>query len=320
MRTIHIIILTAAVVFAVPFFGCSTAVDVSVNSSGGKSAANTITMNQAASGADASENNTVTAGATNGTSVTGYFSTYTASDVTWDTLVWSDEFEGTTIKTNNWCFDTGAGGWGNNELETYTTDNAVVHGGVLDITADSSLRSARIKSKGLKTFKYGKIEARIKSSQGTGSWPAFWMLGTSSDNWPYQGEMDIMEHVNSDTFTYQTCHWNTNGISTSTTYSHGSWGQTTNNNYWNNIASINVAEWHVYAIEWTSTLIKFYVDGTEVMEMSIGDSSSGTDAFNYPFYIIFNFAMGGQFPGIYNSSGFTGIPWHMYVDYVRVYQ
>ena len=318
MRTIHIIILTAAVVFAVPFFGCSTAVDVSANSSVGKSAANT--RNPAAFGADGSENNTVTAGATNGTSVTGSSSMYTASDTTWDTLVWSDEFEGAAIKTNNWCFDTGAGGWGNNELETYTTDNAVVHGGVLDITTDSSLRSARIKSRGLKTFKYGRIEARIKSSQGAGSWPAFWMLGTSSDNWPYQGEIDIMEHVNNDTFTYQTCHWNTNGINTGSAYSHASWGQTTNNNYWNNIASLNVAKWHVYAIEWTSTLIKFYVDNTEVMGMTIGDSSLGTDAFNYPFYIIFNFAMGGQFPSVYNRAGFTGIPWHMYVDYVRVYQ
>ncbi|HAH61320.1 MAG TPA: hypothetical protein DCL73_04405 [Treponema sp.] len=269
---------------------------------------------------DGSENDTVTDGATDGTSVTGSDLSYVASDTTWDTIVWSDEFEGTALKTANWTYDTGAGGWGNSELETYTTSNAAVHGGVLDITADSSLNSSRIKSSGLKTFQYGKIVARIKCSQGTGSWPAFWMLGTSSSSWPYQGEIDIMEHANSDTFTYQTCHWNSNGKSTSTTYSHASWGQTTNDNYWNDISSMDVTEWHTYAIEWTSSLIEFYVDDTKVMAMDIGSSSSGTDTFNYPFYIIFNFAMGGQFPNVYSSSSFTGVPWHMYVDYVRVYQ
>jgi beta-glucanase (GH16 family) len=271
-------------------------------------------------GDNSTDDDTVTDGATDGTSVTGSASSYMASDTTWDTLVWSDEFEGTSLKTVNWTYDTGAGGWGNSELETYTTGNAAVHGGVLDITADSSLNSARIKSSGLKTFKYGKIVARIKCSQGTGSWPAFWMLGTSSESWPYQGEIDIMEHVNSDAFTYQTCHWNSSGMDTGTTYSHASWGQTTNNNYWNDISSINVTEWHTYAIEWTSSIIEFYVDDTKVMAMNTGDSSTGTDTFNYPFYIIFNFAMGGQFPGIYSSSGFTNLPWHMYVDYVRVYQ
>ncbi len=269
-----------------------------------------------------SSDDTVTDGATDGTSVTGSATSYVASDTTWDTIVWSDEFEGTSLKTANWTYDTGTGsnGWGNSELETYTTSNAAVHGGVLDITADSSLNSSRIKSSGLKTFKYGKIVARIKSSQGTGSWPAFWMLGTSSDSWPYQGEIDIFEHANSDTFTYQTCHWNSSGKSTSTSYSHASWGQTTNDNYWNDISSLDVTEWHTYAIEWTSSIIEFYVDDTKVMAMDIGDSSNGTDTFNYPFYIIFNFAMGGQFPNVYSSSSFTNLPWHMYVDYVRVYQ
>jgi len=269
---------------------------------------------------DGTTNNTVTAGATNGTSVTGSASTYTATDTTWDTLVWSDEFEGSSLKTADWGYDTGSGGWGNSELETYTASNATVHGGVLDIAAKSDLTSARIKSRGLKSFKYGKIVARIKCSQGTGSWPAFWMLGTSSDSWPYQGEIDILEHANSDAYAYETSHWNSSGKSTGTAYNHASWGQTTNNNYWNTIQSLDVTAWHTYAIEWTSSLIEFYVDDTKVMACDIGDASSGLDAFNYPFYIIFNFAMGGAFPNVYNSSDFTGVPWHMYVDYVRVYQ
>jgi beta-glucanase (GH16 family) len=267
-----------------------------------------------------SSSSSLLSGATDGTSVTGTASTYTASDTTWDTLVWSDEFEGTSLKTADWSCETGAGGWGNSELETYAAANATVHEGVLDIEAKSDLTSARIVSRGLKTFKYGKIEARLRTTQGTGSWPAFWMLGTGASTWPYQGEIDIMEHANSDAFTYQTLHWNSSGMSTSTTYSHAQYGCQTNNNPYNNTASLDTTAWHTYSIEWTSTLITFYLDGTKVMAMDIGDSSKGTDAFNYPFYIIFNFAMGGQFPGVYDSASFTGVPWHMYVDYVRVYQ
>ena len=289
--------------------GIQAGTTVITASAGGVSAAKTVTVTSE-----------LLSGATNGTSLTGSAGTYTASDTTWDTLVWSDEFEGSSLKTADWGYDTGSGGWGNSELETYTASNATVHGGVLDIAAKSDLTSARIKSRGLKSFKYGKIVARIKCSQGTGSWPAFWMLGTSSDSWPYQGEIDILEHANSDAYAYETCHWNSSGKSTSTAYNHASWGQTTNNNYWNTIQSLDVTAWHTYAIEWTSSLIEFYVDDTKVMACDIGDASSGLDAFNYPFYIIFNFAMGGAFPNVYNSSDFTGVPWHMYVDYVRVYQ
>lgn len=286
-------------------------------STGGNDSGNT----SGSTATDGSENNTVTAGATNGTSMTGTSLTYTASDTTWDTLVWSDEFEGTGLKAANWVYETGAGGWGNSELETYTSGgNATVAGGVLDICAKGDLTSTRIKSAGLKTFKYGRIESRLKCDQGVGSWPAFWMLGTSSSQWPYQGEIDIMEHANSDAFTYQTCHWNSSGTSTSTNYNHASYGGTTNNNYYNKIDSMDISEWHTYAIEWTSSVITFFVDHTKVMEIGIGGSDNGLDTFNYPFYIIYNFAMGGQFTGIYNKSAFTNLPWHMYVDYVRVYQ
>jgi beta-glucanase (GH16 family) len=226
------------------------------------------------------------------------------------------------LKSENWVYDTGAGGWGNSELQTYTNGgNVSVSGGAMKIEARSDLTSTRIKSAGRKTFKYGKIESRIKCSQGVGSWPAFWMLGTGANyQWPYCGEIDIMEHANYDNFVYQTCHWNSNGSNTWTPYAHAYWGQTSNNNYWNVISNLDVSQWHTYGIEWTSSIIKFFVDGIQVMACDIGNASIGTDAFNNEFYFIYNFAMGGQFTGIYDRNQFSNMPWAMYVDYVRVYQ
>lgn len=288
----------------------------------GKKATTTITVTSTADNMENTDN-TVTAGATVGTSLTGTKSSFVATDTTWDTLVWSDEFEGTSLKTANWISETGNnGGWGNAELETYTASgNAIVKGNVLDIAAKSDLTSARLKSAGLKAFQYGRIEARIKCSQGTGSWPAFWMLGTSSSQWPYQGEIDILEHANNDVFTYQTCHWNGNGSDPATAFGHAYYGKKTNNNGFTDIPSLNVTAWHVYAIEWTSTAINFYVDDKKVMAMAVGGSAgTGLDAFNHPFYILLNFAMGGQFPGVTDAGQFAGLPWHMYVDYVRVFQ
>lgn len=237
------------------------------------------------------------------------------------TLAWSDEFNGTSLNSSNWVYDTGTGssGWGNNELEYYTnrTSNVSVSGGSLVITArkesynGSSYTSGRIKTQGLKTFKYGKIEARIKMPNGQGLWPAFWMLGTNitSVSWPGCGEIDIMEHVNSDSNVVGTAHWDNNG--------HASWGCTTQNNYWNNF-SVDVTQYHVYAVEWSSTAIKWYVDGTQYMELDTTNGTGGTEEFQKNFFIILNLAVGGNWPGNPNSA--TPFPSSMYVDYVRVYQ
>ncbi len=262
------------------------------------------------------------AGATDGKSVTGNGRYFIGSGKSYTNLVWSDEFEGNTLNRSNWTFDTGNNGWGNSELENYTDGaNVSVGNGVMTITADASLDSARLLSKGLKEFQYGKIEARLRTDQGTGSWPAFWMLGTGSNGiWPYCGEIDIMEHSNNDRFVFETCHWNGNGKNTGSGYNHASWGQTSDNNFWNVMDNLDVSQWHIYGIEWSATQIRFYVDGIQVMACDTGNAANGTDCFNAPFYILFNFAMGGQFTGIYNAGQFTNVPWHMYVDYVRCYQ
>ena len=100
-------------------------------------------------------------------------------------LIWSDEFDGTSVNTANWNFDIGGGGWGNNELEYYKAANAKVKNGILTITAKKKMiqgynyTSARMKTQDKFDFKYGKVEARIKLPMGQGLWPAFWMLGSN---------------------------------------------------------------------------------------------------------------------------------------------
>ncbi|MBK1813446.1 glycoside hydrolase family 16 protein [Clostridium sp. YIM B02505] len=240
--------------------------------------------------------------------------TTTAKAATASTLVWSDEFNGTSINTSNWAFDTGAGGWGNNELQYYTnrSENARVSNGNLVIEArkenygGAAYTSARLKTQGLKNWTYGRIEARMKLPQGQGLWPAFWMLGQnitqSGIGWPKCGEIDIMEHVNLESVIHGTIHWDTNG--------HAYYG--------NQSGNIDVTQYHTYSIQWDASSIKWFVDGVQFNEANIANNINGTEEFHKPFFIILNLAVGGTWPGNPNSS--TAFPAQMLVDYVRVYQ
>jgi beta-glucanase (GH16 family) len=236
-------------------------------------------------------------------------------------IAWADEFNGTALNTGNWVYDigTGSGGWGNNEQQYYTSrsQNIGVSAGQLRITAlkenygGMAWTSARIKTQGKKEFKYGRIEARMKMPNGTALWPALWMLGSNfaSAGWPYCGEIDIMEHVNSDATVYGTLHWDSGGYAT--------WGRPTNNNYWNNFG-VDVTQWHVYRIDWDASMIKWYVDGVQFMEANIANSVNSTEEFHKAFFFLINLAVGGQWPGYPNST--TPTSSSMYVDYLRVYQ
>lgn len=222
-------------------------------------------------------------------------------------LVWADEFDSTGINTNTWNFERGGGGWGNNEQEYYQSNNATVENGNLVITAkketvgSNNYTSSRMTTQGKKEFTYGKIEARMKIPVGQGLWPAFWMLGANinSVNWPACGETDIMEHINADSILYGTIHWDNNG--------HVQDGGNT---------AITPSGYHIYGIEWTDTNIRWYIDSTTYHTSPTTAGSS--DEFHKPFFILFNFAVGGNWPGqVIDNSLF---PAKMYVDYVRVYQ
>jgi beta-glucanase (GH16 family) len=238
------------------------------------------------------------------------FSWFRSEAQTWN-LVWSDEFDSGSINTSNWTYETGGSGWGNNELEYYTNrpENACIDNGNLLIIAKkesygaNSYTSARLKTQGLKSFTYGRIEARIKLPVGQGLWPAFWMLGNSISlaGWPKCGEIDIMEHINNVLQVNGTMHWDNNG--------HVQYGGTT---------SCDVTQYHVYSIEWDANSIKWLLDGNKYWEGNIANNINSTDEFHSPFFILLNFAVGGNWPG--NPNVTTPFPDTMYVDYVRVSQ
>lgn len=233
----------------------------------------------------------------------------------WNT-VWHDEFDGAELDRSNWTFDIGGNGWGNAEWEAYTDkpENVRVEDGILIITAieDPSLpagrpySSARIKTQGLHSWKYGRIEASIKLPYGQGIWPAFWMLGDNNKGWPAGGEIDILEFIGKEPNTiHATVH--------APGYSGGS-GVTT---------SFDVPEgtlkndFHVYAIEWKENEIRWFFDDQEYFKLTPADVPAEW-IFDHEFFIIMNLAVGGRWPGYPDDT--TIFPQQMLVDYVRVYQ
>jgi beta-glucanase (GH16 family) len=234
-------------------------------------------------------------------------------------LVWSDEFNATELDKRNWTFDLGGGGWGNNELEKYTSErtNVFVANGELVIQAVKSgtnYTSARLKTQGLRSWTYGKIAARMKLPSGAGIWPAFWLLGNSitTIGWPKCGEVDIMELIGggaADGTIYGTMHWQENG-------SHLSKGS---GPYSLPKPQFFYQAYHVFEIEWSATNFVWKLDGAKYFTAPINPTTQpGTLAFQQPFFIILNLAVGGDWPGSPNSS--TVFPQQLRVDWVRVFQ
>jgi beta-glucanase (GH16 family) len=233
----------------------------------------------------------------------------------WGDPVWSDEFDGKTLDTSKWTYDTGGAGWGNNELEFYTDrpTNSYISQGCLVLEArkesfnNRSYTSARIKTQGLQSWTYGRIEARINIPGGQGVWPAFWMLGTniSTVGWPACGEIDIMEHVLPI------------GANTVRGSAHGPNFSAGNSVHGDATVASLTGEFHVYAVEWEPTEIRWYIDGRNYFSAT-PQSVKGTWVFDRPFFLIFNLAIGGGWPGAPDRT--TTFPARMLVDYVRVYQ
>jgi beta-glucanase (GH16 family) len=255
--------------------------------------------------------------------------TNASTDQSWK-LIWSDEFNapaGSPVDGAKWVFDIGGGGWGNDELQYYTngTPNASMDGnGNLVITAIKETlprkkrcwygrcqySSARIRTLG--TFKqaYGRFEARIKIPYGQGIWPAFWMLGKNVNKvgWPRCGEIDIMENIGREPSTiHGTIHGpgysGANGIGTGYDLPAGAFSD----------------DFHVFAVEWEPTAIRWYVDSSLYQTRTPADLPAGAAwVFDHPFFMLLNVAVGGSWPGNPDSS--TTFPQRAHVDYVRVYR
>jgi beta-glucanase (GH16 family) len=242
-------------------------------------------------------------------------------------LIWQDEFNGangSAIDSTKWTPEIGGWGWGNNELETYTSriDNAFHNNGALTIKAikehfvgsDNIPReytSARLISKNKFSATFGRFEARIKIPFGQGIWPAFWMLGNDIDSsgWPTCGELDIMENIGREP---ATIHGTIHGLG----YSGGN-GISSSYSLPNNQPFAD--SFHVFAVEWEPGVVRFYCDGILYATRTPADLPAGkTWAFDHPFFILMNLAVGGTWPG--NPDATTTFPQTMQVDYVRVYQ
>ena len=228
-----------------------------------------------------------------------------------DVLVWSDEFNGSgAINTNNWTYEIGGGGWGNQEVQSYTNslNNVYKENGILKIKvikeSNNTYTSGRIITKNKFDFKYGRVDIRAKLPTIAGTWPALWMLGANinSVSWPSCGEIDIMEQFEDKSYVQSTCHWQS---SSTTNYAPVSYGLPVDLN--------TPTEFHIYSLIWSEGSIKTLLDGNQFYAMN----TNSTMPFDASFFFIFNVAMGGTNGGTIDPNFTTDT---MEVDYIRVYQ
>ena len=234
-------------------------------------------------------------------------------------MVWGDEFTGSAIDPGKWGYDIGGGGWGNNELEYYTSspENSYINNGNLVIEAKKQSQggrdytSARMLTKNKQTFKYGRVDVRAKLPQGQGIWPAIWMLGADIDqnNWPKCGEIDMMELRGQEPNKFlTTMHFPTSSGA------HGYKGGPDQVLPTGNFSDA----FHTFSVVRSKDQMRFFLDGNLYYTFSPGDVNGGGYPFNNPFFMILNIAVGGDFLGNPNAS--TPFPQRMEVDYVRYYQ
>lgn len=233
-------------------------------------------------------------------------------------LIWSDEFDGTSLNLSNWVYEVGSGGWGNGELQYYQagSKNVEVGNGKLKITArhesvqGANYTSARIKTQGKQSFVFGRIDIRAKLPQGQGYWPALWMLGDkiSTVGWPACGEIDIMEYKGSiPNRVYGTPHWSDVGGGNS--YMTKEFNLTSGN---------FVDKFNVFSFIWVKDQMQWLVDDQLYFTFNAANVGKAAYPFNEPHFFIFNVAVGGNFGG--NPDVNTKFPQSMEVDFVRVFQ
>jgi beta-glucanase (GH16 family) len=232
-------------------------------------------------------------------------------------LVWQDEFEGTSLNPSNWTYEIGTGqsGWGNNELQYYTANNTSFVEGHLVITAKretlngSQFTSSRIVTLGKQNFQYGRVDIRAALPRGQGIWPALWMLGSnfSTVGWPASGEIDIMEMIGGsgrENTVHGTVHWENQG-------------QRANFGGFRTLPTSTFnGRFYVFSIIWDENSISWLINNSEFHR--IDTTPAELDEFRNEFFFIFNLAVGGNWPGSPDAT--TTFPQNLIVDYIRVFQ
>ena len=247
-----------------------------------------------------------------------------ATNMAFGQVIWSEEFNtGTFPDSAVWSYDLGATGWGNNELQEYTSasENVRIEDGNLVIAvqkSDSGFTSARIRTEDKLTFKYGTIEARIKIPDlADGLWPAFWTLGNNFKQvgWPYCGELDVMEMGSGQAITA--------GVINRRVGSAAHWDNVGN---WSSYSrSFDTASdlddgFHIFSMNWTPERITTYIDGQQIWTFYIkSDSCASCSEFHQPHFVILNMAVGGNYTGLLSADQITAtMPAEMLVDYIRI--
>ena len=230
-------------------------------------------------------------------------------------LVWRDEFNEGSVPSSQWWYETGAGGWGNNELQEYVAQNkdgkdiAFISDGTLKIAAQkigNTVYSVRMNTS--QGWTYGWFEARIKVTDARGSWPAFWMMPKNFKTWPGDGEIDIMEYA-----------IGTQGKNRSSSSIHCgafNWPKGTQKTHAQSVSNA-ASEFHVYALEWTAEKMIFYVDGQSHLTFENDGQGYEHWPFDAPFYLKLNLAWGGNMGGSANEADLPAV---YEIDYVRVFQ
>lgn len=233
---------------------------------------------------------------------------------------WADEFDGPAIDQSVWTHEIGNGdnGWGNNELEYYTDapENSRIENGQLVIEArddawnGKKYTSARMITKGAKSFTYSRTDIRAKLPTGQGIWPALWMLGDNIDSkgWPACGEIDIMELIgNQPASSHATVHFGADF----------SQHKYVGKNYTLS-GEIFMDRFHVFSVVREPNHMWFYIDDILFFDFTSKDTQGQPYPFNQPFFFLFNVAIGGDWPG--NPDATTVFPQEMLVDYIRVFE
>jgi beta-glucanase (GH16 family) len=270
-------------------------------------------------------------------------------------VVWQDDFEGSELDRDRWQPEVSCWGGGNNERQCYTDrqKNIRVEDGALHLIArrerftgplyppelaylgdgkkTQRYTSGKVRTKGLASWKYGRFSARIKLPAGQGTWPAFWMMPEDDayGSWPLSGEIDIMEAVNLGT----PCDECAAGIETRTSGALH-FGDTAPNNTYLFLKADEMSEgtpaddWHVYTVEWAEDRIQWFVDGEIFLRIDADDWHTASEAaegrafapFDQPFYLMLNYAVGGNLAEKSNDGGFdrSSFPSTLLIDWVKV--